>query len=81
LKILGTYKGKLGEIAIWESEQTGDRYYREGEVFQSQSSASGESRFPYVKMMEAFLSDENSVLLLGCGGATSRRCWHAEARA
>ncbi|WP_423877639.1 hypothetical protein [Bradyrhizobium sp.] len=81
MKILGTYKGKLGEIAIWESEQTGDRYYREGEVFQSQSSASGESRFPYVKMMEAFLSDENSVLLLGCGGATSRRCWHAEARA
>ena len=68
LKILGKYKGKLGEIAIWESEQTGDRYYREGEVFQSQSSASGESRFPYVKMMEAFLSDANSVLLLGCGG-------------
>src|SRR5260221_756195 len=68
LKILGKYKGKLGEIAIWESEQTGDRYYREGEVFQSQSSASGESRFPYVKMMEAFLSDANNVLLLGCGG-------------
>src|ERR1700682_5973755 len=68
LKILGKYKGKLGEIAIWESEQTGDRLYREGELFQSQSSASGESRLPYVKMMEAFLSDANSVLLLGCGG-------------
>src|SRR5258708_37841316 len=68
LKILGKYKGKLGEIAIWESEQTGDRYYREVEVFQSQSSASGASRFPYVKMMEAFLSDANSGLLLGCGG-------------
>src|SRR5258708_1635528 len=68
LKILGKYKGKLGEIAIWESERTGDRFYREGEIFQSQSSASGESRFPYVKMMEAFLSDANSVLLLGCGG-------------
>src|SRR5713226_359465 len=68
LKILGKYKGKLGEIAIWESEQTVDRYYRQGGVFQSQSSASGESRFPYVKMMEAFLSDANSVLLLGCGG-------------
>jgi spermidine synthase len=68
LKILGRYKGKLGEIAIWESEQTGDRLYREGELFQSQSSASGESRLPYVKMMEAFLSDAKSVLLLGCGG-------------
>ena len=32
------------------------------------SSASGESRFPYVKMMEAFLGDANNVLLLGCGG-------------
>jgi len=52
LKILGKYKGKLGEIAIWESEQTGDRFYREGEIFQSQSSASGESRLPYVKIME-----------------------------
>src|SRR5260370_15129725 len=68
LKILGKYKGKLGEIAIWESERTGDRFYREGEIFQSQSSAAGESRLPYVKMMERFLSDANSVLLLGCGG-------------
>ncbi len=68
MKILGQYKGKLGDIAIWESEQTGDRFYCEGEIFQSQSSASGESRLPYVKMMEAFLSDANSILLLGCGG-------------
>ena len=68
LKILGKYKGKLGEIAIWESERTGDRFYREGEIFQSQSSASGESRLPYVKIMEAFLGDAKSVLLLGCGG-------------
>ncbi|WP_338691666.1 class I SAM-dependent methyltransferase [Bradyrhizobium sp. 26S5] len=68
MKILGRYKGKLGEIEIWESESTGDRLYREGELFQSQSSASGESRLPYVKMMEAFLSDAKSILLLGCGG-------------
>src|SRR6478609_7152789 len=68
LKTLGKYKGKLGEIVIWESEQTGDRLYREGEIFQSQSSASGESRFPYVKIMEAFLSDASSILVLGCGG-------------
>ena len=61
LKVIGKYKGKLGEIAIWESERTGDCLYREGEIFQSQSSASGESRFPYVKMMEAFLGDANSV--------------------
>jgi hypothetical protein len=54
LKILGRYKGKLGDIAIWESERTGDRLYREGEIFQSQSSPAGESRLPYVKMMEAF---------------------------
>ncbi len=64
----GSSSRRRGEIAIWESERTGDRFYREGEIFQSQSSASGESRFPYVKMMEAFLSDANSVLLLGCGG-------------
>jgi spermidine synthase len=68
LKILGRYKGKLGDIAIWESERTGDRLYREGEFFQSQSSAAGESRLPYVKMMEAFLGDAKNVLLLGCGG-------------
>jgi len=68
LKILGKFKGKLGEIAIWESEETGDRYYCEGEIFQSQSSTSGESRFPYVKVMEAFLRDAKNVLLLGCGG-------------
>ncbi len=68
MKILGRYKGKLGDIAIWESERTGDRLYREGEIFQSQSSAAGESRLPYVKMMEAFLGDAKNVLLLGCGG-------------
>jgi len=68
LKILGRYTGKLGEIEIWESERTGDRLYREGELFQSESSASGENRFPYVKMMEVFLSNAKSVLLLGCGG-------------
>jgi SAM-dependent methyltransferase len=68
VKILGRYKGKQGEIAIWESEQTGDRLYREGEIFQSQSSASGESRLPYVKMMEVFLGEAKNVLLLGCGG-------------
>ncbi len=68
MKILGRYNGKLGDIAIWESEKTRDRFYLEGEIFQSQSSAAGESRLPYVKMMEAFLSDAKNVLLLGCGG-------------
>lgn len=68
MKILGRYKGKLGDIAIWESEKTRDRFYLEGEIFQSQSSAAGESRLPYVKMMEAFLTDATNVLLLGCGG-------------
>ncbi|MEH6952811.1 methyltransferase domain-containing protein (plasmid) [Nitrobacter sp. NHB1] len=68
MKILGRFKGKLGDIAIWESERTGDRLYREGEIFQSESSATGESRLPYVKMMEVFLGDAKNVLLLGCGG-------------
>src|SRR5882757_5795736 len=68
MNILGRYKGKLGDIAVWESEKTRDRFYLEGEIFQSQSSAAGESRLPYVKMMEAFLSDAKKVLLLGCGG-------------
>jgi hypothetical protein len=47
LNILGKDKGRLGKIAIWESERTDNRLYREGEIFQSQSSASGESRFPF----------------------------------
>ena len=68
MKILGRYKGKLGDIAVWESEKTRDRFYLEGEIFQSHSSAAGESRLPYVKIMEAFLSDAKNVLLLGCGG-------------
>ena len=68
MKVMGRYIGKLGDIAIWESEKTGDRFYLEGETFQSQSSAAGESRFPYVNLMEAFLEDAKSVLLLGCGG-------------
>jgi spermidine synthase len=68
LKILGRYSGKLGDIAIWESEKTRDRFYLEGEIFQSQSSAAGESRLPYVKMMEAFLGDAKNILLLGYGG-------------
>jgi SAM-dependent methyltransferase len=68
LKTLGRYNGKLGDIAIWESEKTRDRFYLEGEIFQSQSSAAGESRLPYVKMMEAFLGDAKNILLLGCGG-------------
>ncbi len=38
MRVIGRYKGMLGEIAIWESEKTGDRLYREGEIFQSQSS-------------------------------------------
>jgi spermidine synthase len=68
VRVIGRYKGMLGEIAIWESEKTGDRLYREGEIFQSQSSATGESRLPYVKMMEAFMGEARSVLVLGCGG-------------
>ena len=48
LKILGRYNGKLGDIAIWESEKTRDRFYLEGGIFQSQSSAAGESRHPYL---------------------------------
>jgi hypothetical protein len=46
MNILGRYKGKLGDIAVWESEKTRDRFYLEGEIFQSQSSAAGESRLP-----------------------------------
>jgi hypothetical protein len=46
----GKYKGKLGEIANRESERTGDRQYREGKIFQSQSSASGESRIPFPRI-------------------------------
>ena len=62
MKILGRYNGKLGDIAIWESEKTRDRFYLEGEIFQSQSSAAGESRLPYVKMMEAFLGNAKNIL-------------------
>jgi spermidine synthase len=68
LKVIGRYEGKLGHIAIWESEKTGDRFYLEGEIFQSQSSATGESRLSYVTTMESFLEGAKSVLILGCGG-------------
>jgi hypothetical protein len=70
----------LGEIAIWESEKTGDRLYRGGEIFQSQSSATGESRLPYVKMMEGFLDDTKSVLVLGCEEEILRRCCRVPAK-
>src|SRR5260370_23343633 len=66
--LLGNTEGSPGKTGVGEREGAGGRLYREGEILQSQSSASGESRFPYVKMMEAFLSDANTVLLLGCGG-------------
>src|SRR5665647_464906 len=68
MKILGRYQGRLGKIEIWENEQTHERFYVEGHIFQSQSSTTGESCFPYVITMEAFLSDAKNVLLLGCGG-------------
>ena len=68
MRVIGRYEGKFGDIAIWESEKTGDRFYLEGELFQSQSSAAGESRLPYVTMMESFLESAKSVLVLGCGG-------------
>src|SRR5260370_21885494 len=66
--LMGSCRGTLGEIASWNGNMTVFRLYGEGELLQSQSSASGESRLPYVKMMEAFLNDAKSVLLLGCGG-------------
>lgn len=68
MKVIGRFQGVLGEIAIWESETSGDRLYREGEIFQSQSSPSGESRFPYVQMVRRFLEPTKNILLLGCGG-------------
>jgi hypothetical protein len=45
LKILGKYKGKLGEIAIWESERTGDRLYREGEISRAKARRPGRVAF------------------------------------
>jgi hypothetical protein len=80
MKILGRYKGKLGDIAVWESEKTRDRFYLEGEIFQSQSSAAGESRLPYVKMMEAFLSDAKFFCSVVAEGIW-RRCCLARAKA
>jgi SAM-dependent methyltransferase len=68
MKVIGRFQGALGEIAIWESLTSGDRLYLEGEIFQSRSSPSGESRLPYVQMFRRFLQPANNVLLLGCGG-------------
>ena len=56
MKILSAHtKASWVRSRFWQSEQTGDRYYREGEVFQSQSSASGEKLLPIRK-------DDGSVL-------------------
>ncbi len=68
MKVIGRFQGMLGEITLLESEITGDRVYLEGEIFQSESSPTGMSRFPYVRMFENFLEPAQSVLLLGCGG-------------
>jgi SAM-dependent methyltransferase len=68
MMVIGRFQGTLGEIVIWESLTSGDRLYLEGEIFQSQSSPSGESRLKYVQMFQRFLQPANNVLLLGCGG-------------
>jgi len=57
MKIIGRYRGILGDIAIWEDD-----------IFQSHASANGHSQLDYVKIMEAFLRRAHNVLVLGCGG-------------
>jgi hypothetical protein len=37
-------------------------------VFQSHGSQAGETQLDYVKIMKAFLSETENVLVLGCGG-------------
>src|SRR4051794_4142946 len=68
MKVLARCQGKLGDIAIWEAEADGTRFYLEGELFQSHGSAEGQSELAYVKTMEAFLRPAYNVLVLGCGG-------------
>lgn len=68
MKVIARYNGLLGEIRIWENERDGSRMYLEGDIFQSASTQSGESQFPYVKMMEYFLAPQADILALGCGG-------------
>jgi spermidine synthase len=68
MKILLRFRGKLGDIAIWEDEADGTRFYLEDEIFQSHGSAFGHSQLAYVKIMEAFLRRDHNVLVLGCGG-------------
>jgi SAM-dependent methyltransferase len=68
MKILLRFRGKLGDIAIWEDEADGTRFYLEDEIFQSHGSPLGHSQLAYVKIMEAFLCRNHNVLVLGCGG-------------
>jgi SAM-dependent methyltransferase len=68
MKIIARYRGNLGDIAIWEDEADGTRFYLEGEIFQSHGSTKGHSQLDYVKIMEAFLRRADAVLVLGCGG-------------
>ena len=67
MKVIGRFKGKLGEIYIWENERDGSRMYLEGEIFQSHSTPAGESQFKYIQMMDHFLARQSDVLVLGCG--------------
>jgi spermidine synthase len=68
MKVIGRFKGKLGEIYIWENERDGSRMYLEGEIFQSHSTPAGQSHFKYIQVMDHFLAPQSDVLVLGCGG-------------
>ena len=68
MKVIRRYRGRLGEIVIWENQTNGSRFYFEGNIFQSHSCPAGDSQFTYVKMMAEFLNKASKVLVLGCGG-------------
>jgi spermidine synthase len=70
MRLLGRYQGKCGQIEVVELLKDGSRLYFEEGVHQSKAAADGESRYTYVKLMEALLAPAMNVLVLGCGGGT-----------
>ena len=77
MKILARYPGKLGDIAIWEDEADGTRFYLEDDIFQSHGSANGHSQLDYVKIMEAFFFEPTTFSSSAAEAEISPPCWRS----
>lgn len=70
MRLVGRFSGRYGQIDIIERKRDGTRLYVEAGVYQSQATRTGDTPFPYVRLMASILRPAERVLLLGCGGGT-----------